>query len=183
MKKTIRPYLALALAGLAMAALASASAGDDAVQATRTAASAFELKMRILEGSREKPNALVRPVTSSYLEFLTFANFEAEEDVAVEQQIKKVYNLKDVGLLTEARLVWEKGKTEKAFHCSASTARNTWSWSRRAACPSATTSISRSPSRAPRRRPICWIRNSPCPRRARPYSASRPRNSSPTSSP
>jgi TonB family protein len=116
MRKTLRPYLALALAGLAMAALASASAGEDAVQATRTAASAFELKMRILEGSREKPNALVRPVTSSFLEFLTFANFEAEEDVAVEQQIKKVYSLKDVGLLTEARLVWEKGKAEKAFH-------------------------------------------------------------------
>ncbi|MCJ7486058.1 MAG: energy transducer TonB, partial [Candidatus Aminicenantes bacterium] len=40
----------------------------------------------------------------------------AEEDLAAEQQLKKVYNLKDVGLLTEAALVWEKGKTEKALH-------------------------------------------------------------------
>jgi TonB family protein len=114
MKQNIRLYLAVALAGLAMAALASA--GDDAAQAAKTTASSFELKMRILEGSREKPNALVRPVTSSFLEFQTFANFEDEENVAVEQQIKKVYSLKDVGLLTEAPLVWEKGKTEKAFH-------------------------------------------------------------------
>ena len=114
MQKNIRLYLAVALAGLAMAALASA--GDDAAQAAKTTASSFELKMRILEGSREKPNALVRPVTSSFLEFQTFANFEDEENVAVEQQIKKVYSLKDVGLLTEAPLVWEKGKTDKAFH-------------------------------------------------------------------
>ncbi len=114
MQKNIRLYLAVALAGLAVAALASA--GDDAAQAAKTTASSFELKMRILEGSREKPNALVRPVTSSFLEFQTFANFEDEENVAVEQQIKKVYSLKDVGLLTEAPLVWEKGKTDKAFH-------------------------------------------------------------------
>jgi TonB family protein len=114
MKQNIRLYLAVALAGMAMAALASA--GDDAAQAAKTTASFFELKMRILEGSREKPDALVRPVTSSFLEFQTFANFEDEENVAVEQQIKKVYSLKDVGLLTEAPLVWEKGKSEKAFH-------------------------------------------------------------------
>jgi TonB family protein len=79
-------------------------------------ASAFELNLRILEGSRERP---IRPhlaVTSSYLEFMTFANFEDEENAATDEQIKKVFNIKDLGLLTEANLVWDKGDPAKAVH-------------------------------------------------------------------
>jgi len=114
MKKKLRRLAVVALAGLAMVALAPA--GDDAVQATKTTASAFELQMRILQGGREKPSIPNRPVTSSYLEFLTFANFEDEANVATDEQIKKVFNLTDIGLLTEATLVWEKGKTGRAFH-------------------------------------------------------------------
>jgi TonB family protein len=110
-------FLAMMLGLGALVALAgvhprNASAG----QAVPTKASAFELKMRILEGSREKPPVPSRPVTSSFLSFLTFANFEDEENVATDEQIKKVFSLKDIGLLTEANLVWEKGKAEKAFH-------------------------------------------------------------------
>ena len=114
MKRNRRLFVAVALAGLAMVALASA--GDEAAQATKTTASSFELQMRILQGGREKPYIPNRPVTSSFLEFLTFANFEDEANVATDEQIKKVFSLKDVSLLTEANLVWEKGKTEKAFH-------------------------------------------------------------------
>lgn len=95
---------------------AAAAAGDDQTQISRTTASAFELQMRILQGGREKPYIPNRPVTSSYLEFLTFANFEDEANVATDEQIKKVFNLTDIGLLTEATLVWEKGKTGRAFH-------------------------------------------------------------------
>ena len=90
--------------------------GGEAAPGAALAASAFELKMRILEGGREKPYIPNRPVTSSYLEFLTFANFEDEENVATDEQIKKVFSLTDIGLLTETTLVWEKGRTEKAFH-------------------------------------------------------------------
>jgi TonB family protein len=90
--------------------------GGEAAPGAALAASAFELKMRILEGGREKPSVPNRPVTSSYLEFLTFANFEDEENVATDEQIKKVFSLTDIGLLTETTLVWEKGRTEKAFH-------------------------------------------------------------------
>ena len=90
--------------------------GGEAAQGAALAASAFELKMRILEGGREKPYIPNRPVTSSYLEFLTFANFEDEENVATDEQIKKVFSLTDISLLTETTLVWEKGRTEKAFH-------------------------------------------------------------------
>ncbi len=114
MKKNLRLFVAVVLAGLAMVALASA--GDDAVQAAKTTAAAFELQMRILQGGREKPYIPSRPVTSSYLEFLTFANFEDEANVATDEQIKKVFNLTDIGLLTEATLVWEKGTTGRAFH-------------------------------------------------------------------
>ncbi|RPJ00189.1 MAG: energy transducer TonB [Candidatus Aminicenantes bacterium] len=114
MKKNLRLLAVAALAGLAMVPLASA--GDDAVQAAKTTASAFELKMRILEGSRDKPAQPAKPVTSSFLEFQTFANFEDEENVATEQQIKKVFSVNDLSLLTEAALVWEKGKADKAFH-------------------------------------------------------------------
>ena len=96
-------------------ALATAPGGET-VPGAALAASAFELKMRILEGRREKSSAASRPVTSSFLEFQAFTNFETEEDKATDEQIAKVFSIKDLGLLTEAALVWEKGKTEKAFH-------------------------------------------------------------------
>lgn len=85
-------------------------------QAPKISAAAFELKMRILEGVREGVPAPAKPVTSSYLKFQNVVNFEEEEDTVAEQQLKKVYNLKDARLLTETRLAWEKGKTERAFH-------------------------------------------------------------------
>jgi TonB family protein len=93
-----------------------AAAGDEAVQSAKTAASAFELKMRILEGLREKSAEPAKPVTSSYLKFMNFINVGPEEDLVTEQKIKKVYGLKDLSLLTEANLVWVKDRSEKAFH-------------------------------------------------------------------
>lgn len=117
MKKSILFLMAGVLVGLWAVLPPQAAAGSDGViQSARSAPSGFELKMRILEGSREKPTEPAKPVTSSFLRFFNFINFDAEEDLAAEQQLKKVYNLKDVGLLTEAALVWEKGKTEKALH-------------------------------------------------------------------
>jgi len=98
------------------AALEKAPA-EAAGEAAGLTASAFELKMRVLEGAREKAPVLRRPVTSSYLNFMDFSNYELEEDVQAEQQIRKVYSLKDVSLLTEATLSWMKGgKADKAFH-------------------------------------------------------------------
>jgi TonB family protein len=96
-----------------LAALAAAQTP----QAPASAASAFELKMRVLEGTRDKTPAQPKPVTSSYLKFLTFANSDSEEDVQTERQMRKVYNLKDVSLLTEATLMWMRSeKADKAFH-------------------------------------------------------------------
>jgi TonB family protein len=116
MKKALLFLVTGVFVGLGAAVLASAAGSDDGGQSARTAPSGFELKMRILEGSREKPTEPAKPVTSSFLKFFNFINFDTEADLAAEQQLKKVYNLKDVSLLTEAALVWEKGKTEKALH-------------------------------------------------------------------
>lgn len=117
MKKSILFLMAGVLVGLwAVLPPQAAAESDGVIQSARSAPSGFELKMRILEGNREKPTEPAKPVTSSFLRFFNFINFDAEEDLAAEQQLKKVYSLKNVSLLTEAALVWEKGKTEKAFH-------------------------------------------------------------------
>jgi TonB family protein len=132
MKTTLSRSFLVAALTLAVAAgsacgpkaQAPAAAGKTAAEASPEKAapsevllaSAFELNMRILEGGREQPMAPHRAVTSSYLELMTFANFEDEENVATDEQIKKVFNIKDLGLLTEANLVWEKGDPAKAVH-------------------------------------------------------------------
>jgi len=116
MKRTMLFLLAGVFVGSWVAMPPAAAGGDEAVQSMKTAASAFELKMRILEGMREKSAEPAKPVTSSYLKFMNFITSGVEEDLATEQGIKKLYNLKGVSLLTEANLVWVKDKSEKAFH-------------------------------------------------------------------
>lgn len=115
MKKT----LGILFLGAALAAWAFAgplAAGEDGGQAAKIGAAAFELQMRILQGSRDHAGVRNPAVTSSYLSFVTFANFEDEADAAADEGIKKVFSLKDIGLLTEATLVWEKGKSDRASH-------------------------------------------------------------------
>ena len=115
MKKAF--WLAAAMVFVGLGSIAPAFGGDDASQSAKATVASFELKMRILEGVREKAPGQPKPVTSSYLTFTKFANYELEEDIKADLQIKKVYNLEDVGLLTEATLVWDRnGKAEKAFH-------------------------------------------------------------------
>lgn len=101
---------------VAVGALAGFAAAVSAGQASGSSAAAFELKMRILEGSREAAPGPAKPVTSSYLKFTTFSNYELEEDVKADQQIKKVYGLEALGLIAAADLGWEKGKNDKALY-------------------------------------------------------------------
>ena len=115
MKKALCLFVTTAFVGLWAAAPPAAAAGGEVLQGARTAA-VFELNMRILEGIREKLAEPARPVTSSYLKFLNFVNFDLEQDLQAEQQIKKIYNLKDVSLIATAGLAWEKGKSEKAIY-------------------------------------------------------------------
>lgn len=107
--KAIRDLIVIGLVAGGLAALgpALARAEDGADQA---------LKMRILGGDREGPAQPAKPVTASFLKFQKLINFDTPEDVQLEQQIKKLYNLEELSLVTETALVWEKGKAEKALH-------------------------------------------------------------------
>ncbi len=80
------------------------------------AATAFALDMRILEGDREGSAAAPKAVTSSYLKFQDFANFDSDEDVQAERKIREVYHLSGLSLVATAGLAWERGKPEKAQH-------------------------------------------------------------------
>ena len=86
MKRTMLFLLAGVFVGSWVAMPPAAAGGDEAVQSMKTAASAFELKMRILEGMREKSAEPAKPVTSSYLKFMNFITSGVEEDLATEQE-------------------------------------------------------------------------------------------------
>ena len=115
MKRTLS-LLSLMVLCLWMAAPAAAHGGDPAGQALKGSATRFEIKMRILEGSRGGPAQPAKPVTASFLKFQNFINFDTPEDMQVEQQIRKLYGLKELSLVTEAPILWEKGLAERAFH-------------------------------------------------------------------
>ncbi len=76
-----------------------------------------DLKLRFFEGIREEKAESPRAVTSSYLKPTVTASIESKYLLAEEQeQIKKVFNLKDVRLITEADLSWDSESSEKIFH-------------------------------------------------------------------
>lgn len=76
-----------------------------------------DLKLRFFEGIREEKAESPRAVTSSYLQPTVTASIESKYLLAEEQeQIKKVFNLKDVRLITEADLSWNSESPEKIFH-------------------------------------------------------------------
>jgi len=65
----------------------------------------FELKLRVYEGSRETELTPPVFVTSSYIQPTITANLHTEFDLEKETaQVKRVFNLKDLRLLTEAVL-------------------------------------------------------------------------------
>jgi TonB family protein len=75
------------------------------------------VKLRVFQGAREGALAPVQAVTASYLSHTISASFQAEADQALQAaKIRGVFNLKDVSVLTEADLLWEPGKADKAFH-------------------------------------------------------------------
>jgi TonB family protein len=108
--------IGLAVLGLTALVVTAALPEDQAGQPLKGSATRVELKMRILEGSRGGPVQPAKPVTASFLKFQNFVNFDTPEDMQVEQQIRKLYNLKELSLVTEAPLLWEKGLAERAFH-------------------------------------------------------------------
>jgi TonB family protein len=83
---------------LAIAVAPAVWAGPESASAT--------IKMRFLEGVREAGKPGVAVVTSSYLQPVFSGALEARDDLESERkQIARVFNLKDVRLITEADLV------------------------------------------------------------------------------
>src|SRR4030042_2117826 len=76
----------------------------------------WEFRLRVLEGLREGATESASLVTSSYLKYMLTADFQSKEEADEEKQVKKIFNLKDVKLLTEANLNWKNGDREKASH-------------------------------------------------------------------
>lgn len=78
----------------------------------------LDMKLRFFEGVRVGEAEPPRIVTSSYLQPTVTANIVSKFLLSEEkEQIKKVFNLKDVQLITEADLKWEskKGKIAHVF--------------------------------------------------------------------
>ena len=113
MKKrlSVVSMILLAAATLGAAVFAAAPEAGTAGQAGAVPTKEAEILVRVLEGIRETPAEPVKFVTSSYLRYLLSANIPSENDLEKERaSIRKVFNLKDVTLLTEATLHWERGK-------------------------------------------------------------------------
>ncbi len=88
-----------------------------AASTAKTGAAWGMMKMRVVEGIKEGTVEPVKVVTASFLKYAVTASIQSEADAAAQQaKLKQIFNLKNVSLLTEADLVWDKGKSEKAFH-------------------------------------------------------------------
>ncbi|MDH4272024.1 MAG: hypothetical protein OEW18_08620, partial [Candidatus Aminicenantes bacterium] len=67
-----------------------------------------ELKLRVYEGARQGAVAPPELITTSYIRPTISANMEMQAGFDLEKekdQIKRVFNLQDIGLLTEAEMV------------------------------------------------------------------------------
>jgi TonB family protein len=74
----------------------------------------WDMKLKVFEGMKEGLPASSPVVTSSFLKYTFSANFRSGPAQDEEQnQIKRVFNLKDVKLLTEGDLSWTAGKPDK----------------------------------------------------------------------
>jgi len=77
----------------------------------------LDIKMRFFGGVREGMAEPPRFVTSSYLQPTVTASIKSKFELAEEQkQIKKIFNLKEVSLITEADLRWASRDSDKIFH-------------------------------------------------------------------
>ena len=77
----------------------------------------WEMKLRVLEGVKEGIGEPAKAVTASYLRYTAtvglFSNGELSEE---QEQIRKIFNLKEVRLLTEADLAGTSGTAGRTSH-------------------------------------------------------------------
>ncbi|MCR4395556.1 MAG: energy transducer TonB [Candidatus Saccharicenans sp.] len=75
-----------------------------------------EMKLKVFEGIREGRVEPVKTVTSSFLRYTLSASIKSEDTSEKEEnQLRRVFNLKGVRLLTEANLSWPEIRA-KDFH-------------------------------------------------------------------
>jgi TonB family protein len=75
-----------------------------------------ELKLKVFEGVREGRVEPVKTVTSSFLRYTLSASIKSEDTSEREEnQLRRVFNLRSVQLLTEANLSWPEIRS-KDFH-------------------------------------------------------------------
>ncbi|MFZ2054057.1 MAG: energy transducer TonB [Candidatus Aminicenantales bacterium] len=72
------------------------------------------LKLRVFEGLKEGSTP-AQNITSSYLKYTLSANIPTDAALEAEQgRIRKTFNLKDVKLVTESKVSWQKGEPQEA---------------------------------------------------------------------
>lgn len=75
-----------------------------------------ELKLKVFEGVREGKVEPIKTVTSSFLRYTLSASIKSEDTSEKEEsQLRRVFNLKAVQLLTEANLNWKEVRS-RDFH-------------------------------------------------------------------
>ncbi len=72
--------------------------------------------LRLYEGARVKESSQPSVVTSYYLKPIFSGNMVLDIELSQEQkEIQKIFNLKDITLMTQANWGWKRGITEKQF--------------------------------------------------------------------
>jgi TonB family protein len=85
-------------------------------KAEKEAAPIALIKLKVFEGIREGRVEPIKTVTSSFLRYTVSASFKVEETSDKEEnQLRRVFNLKGVRMLTEANLSWP-GTQQRDFH-------------------------------------------------------------------
>jgi TonB family protein len=95
----------------AAGSLAAVEPGQDLGMAVRLGQ--WEMKLRVFEGVKEGAVEPTKVVTASFLKYTFSATIESELELEAErEQVRKVFNLKEVRLLTESELSWKEGLPE-----------------------------------------------------------------------
>lgn len=112
-KKTIQRF---AVPVIILAFLAGPALRAQAPKPDKEMAPVAELRLKVFEGVKEGKVEPIRTVTSSFLRYTLSASIKSEDTSEKEEnQLRRVFNLKSVQLLTEANLSWSKIPS-KDFH-------------------------------------------------------------------
>jgi TonB family protein len=104
----------LIISSLVVTCLWCASMAAEGTTETVTRVVEWEMKLRVFEGVKEGLAPAPSVVTASFLKYSFSANFRSDEESTEEQaQIRRIFNLKDVKLLTEGDLNWKAGMPAK----------------------------------------------------------------------